>query len=314
MATIRTVVIGTATSYRWNSLKPFVVSLRQSGFSGGIILLVETKWLETSDFEAFRRHNVTLYPIFPILSRIPEFIRKHRFKSPFNRLEPMAALLGRSFDAALACPHKWRFKGISWFHPIASARFFIYRTLINDLLHRYDHFLLSDVRDVAFQVNPDSWIARDPLQLFWERNAVTIGNEPVNSRWIRLLYGEAILESLSSMPVSCSGIVAGNHSGITTYLESMTEEVAKHARAVGAENGFDQGIHNYLLHAGRFGDARIHSNETGPVLNMHGLRPDQWYVDGRNRVCRSDGTAIPLLHQYDRHTDLRLRLLQSFEE
>lgn len=311
MSTQKTLVLGIATTYRWKDVSHFVISLRQTGFDGDIALLVERKWLQENDYDQFRRYDVRLVEVFSILSRIPERIRRLRFSRPALSIQGkasffMAQMLGGS------CNHPWLNLAQTWFHPVMSARFFIYRNLIEDIGRSYSHVVLSDVRDVIFQRDPGRWPSEASINFFLESPRATVANEPTNARWINHMYGHEALERIGTARVSCAGVLHATRAGITEYLREMTHELARQTAAISGENGFDQGVHNFLLHDGKFPTAAVWENGEGLALNMQGLRPDEWRVTDDGTVCIPSGTVVPVIHQYDRHPNLKESIVRKF--
>ena len=308
----KTLVLGIATTYKWRDVAHFVISLRRTGFSGDIALLLEKKWLDKEDYAQFFRFGVTPVEVFPILSRIPEIIRRYRFSKPAFLLHRYARLLVTSkSDAFKRIP--WLSLTHTWFHPVMSARFFIYRNLIEELGNDYSHFILSDVRDVVFQCNPDRWHSQSPVNFFLESPRATVSAEPTNARWIRRMYGDTALGRFAAARVSCAGVFHATRVGLMDYLDKMTEELARQTEVISGENGFDQGVHNFLLHSGCFPSASIWENGEGLALNMQGLLPNEWTVNEEGMVCTPYGTVIPMIHQYDRHPALKESIARKFQ-
>ena len=307
----RTLVLGIATTYRWTDVANFVVSLRSTGFNGDIALLVERKWLQTNDFTQFARHGVKPIEIFSILSRIPERIRRFRFSPAACWMHQHAnslavQLLGRSR------PHPRLNCALAWFHPVHSARFFFYQNLVEAAGEAYSHIVLSDVRAVIFQSDPERWQSEAPLTFFLETPRPIVAAEPTNARWISRMYGQDTLARIGTARVTCSGVFHAARHGMLEYLREMTQELASHAGTIRGEIGFDQGVHNFLLHSGRFPTAAVWENGEGLVLNMHGLQPDEWRVSGEGTVSTPCGNVVPVIHQYDRHPALKESIVSKF--
>ena len=200
------------------------------------------------------------------------------------------------------------------------------------------YILLSDVRDVVVQSNPFE-MARDvaPGKIIFsmEDSRVTLGACPFNSQWILELYGEDMLEDMADHRISCSGVTLGPLAEMLRYVRTMrhfTKQVLENnARSTkNIRKGSDQGIHNCVVHGfcrdktGDFvdsgddvslilfdpkRDAVLLPNEASPVQNLGWVPWDgnsnlRERIDGLGRVRDSTGRVIPLLHQFDRHTEL----------
>ena len=295
---MRTLILTTGTSYRWPVIAPFILSLRESGFTGDVVMLVEDKWLHPEDYAHFLRQGIETYSIYPWLSRIPERIRRFRFKPllwPIHRMIPALALVG---------PRRLSSMFATWFHPIMSARLFFYCDLLATRGSQYQQIILSDLRDVVFQSNPDEWRSDATLNVFLESDRHVIGAQSENAQWIRRLYGGTMLNALALKRVSCAGIMHGSTAAMVHYLKAMTRELARLTTLIGGINGYDQGVHNYLLHTATFPGIRIWENGDGLVINLHGETLGASLIDADGTVRNSHGKLIPMVHQYDRHPAL----------
>ncbi|MDF3056765.1 MAG: hypothetical protein K0R17_980 [Rariglobus sp.] len=309
MVANRTLILTTATTYRWPVLAPFFVSLQRTGYQGDVVMLVEDKWLTPADHAHFKAAGARTMSIYPWLSRIPARIRKVRFHRRLGWLHRCLPMLAGALPGGMHSRRRRRDLAATWFHPIMSARLFFYRRLLDQCRQDYDTVILCDVRDVIFQTAPDRWTSGAPLNVFLEPPQNTLEAEPNNARWIRLLYGERTLAQLGSRRVSCAGVVHGTIEGVIGYLDAMTEALIPKTTCIAGENSFDQGVHNYLLHSDRLPEAQIWENGDGLALNMCGIDVNQFQPDDQGIIRTSSGTAIPLIHQYDRHPALNDRLL-----
>jgi hypothetical protein len=305
--------LGTATVLRWPALAPFVLSLRSTGFEGDIALLVEDKWLKADDYRSLAANQVQTIRIHQFLSRVPDRLRQlrfHRWLSVVHRYLPRMV-------AAIASNSKTRRRlfhnASAWFHPVMSERHFLYRNYLQSVGIVYSHVILSDVRDVIFQTNPDLWYSAAALNSFLEPPGVTLAGESHNAYWIRRLYGTSTLAAIGHHRVSCAGVVHGTLDGITTYLDASTAELSRHTTTVAGENGFDQGVHNFLLRSRGLEGVHVWENGEGLVLNMHGLSLNHGNVRSDGIVVDATGRVIPVLHQYDRHPELGRAILRKFD-
>jgi len=182
---------------------------------------------------------------------------------------------------------------------LQALRFGLYLDYIRLRCSDADLVLLSDIRDVLFQRDPFDGV-RPGLHLYLEPERVIIGSDPFNSRWIRNLYGRRTVAALADKIVSCSGTVLGSARDIKRYLSAMSHEIGRHSRPMGSH---DQGVHNYLLYTGQLEPAEIHQNGISDVLTMGLERNIRTDTDGT--VLNNDGSIPGIVHQYDRHPELR---------
>ena len=155
---------------------------------------------------------------------------------------------------------------------------------------------IVDVRDVLFQANPFDSLPPAPIVAFQEDEV--IGACPINSEWIRLLYGPDRLAAIAGRPISCSGTTAGTRDGLLRYLDLMAKEVqAAGPKLIHA--GCDQGMHNHLLYGALSAAAVMVGNRMGTVQTL--AHQQQFLFDRAGRMLNADGTVCPVLHQIDRH-------------
>ena len=83
---------------------------------------------------------------------------------------------------------------------------------------------------MIFQANPFGFLGADinrPVVHFHEEIAdYILGQHPVNSLWVRDLYGAAVHDAVKDHHVSCSGFTLGSRSGMEVYLRTMADEIA----------------------------------------------------------------------------------------
>jgi hypothetical protein len=189
--------------------------------------------------------------------------------------------------------------------PLNALRYFLYREYLLSTPRRHRRILLTDVRDVIFQA--------DPLGVDWPRgiNCVledpraTIGGCPHNSRWVRRHLGEAALGRVADRPVSCSGTVVADHHAMLGYLDAMTRLLVPFTPGERMA-GYDQGVHNVLVHTGALGNLTLHDNH-GPVLTLAATEGEP-EVDAHGLVRNACGRVPAIVHQYDRKPALFARI------
>jgi hypothetical protein len=175
-----------------------------------------------------------------------------------------------------------------------SSRFFSYLDYLARNGQRYDHVMLSDLRDVVFQADP---FARPlPAEIVFAQERCLLENCPVNREWVRQAYGEAVAHNMRDCQISCAGTTFGTSSGILRYLVAMTSELT--SRPPPIEGGIDQGIHNYIVHMHPLGNAWLDTTDS-IVATMHYIAPEAVQVS--NRGVLIDGMLVPVLHQWQKH-------------
>jgi hypothetical protein len=194
----------------------------------------------------------------------------------------------------------------SFTRSVHARRYAIYLEFLRARLSRYDQVMISDVRDVVFQRNPFDGIASPKCHFYLESAVRTIGEDPTNSRWVRGCFSADEAERLAACRISCSGITIGGTAAIVAYLELMVERIRvlpwRIYRKIG--HGYDQAIHNYLVHlAPEVAGIVVENNRH--IATM-ALEARAFYrLDREALIHGPDDHLFAICHQYDRFPDLR---------
>ena len=257
-------VIGLTKGYDFEILRPFVETLRNTGYSGDIVFFHSDT--DGKTLERLKDFRVELIPF--------------RVEFPYSELPIPDHLKNND-----------RVKNLG----IYCLRYLLAYMHLKKNYGKYGNVMLSDTRDVIFQKDPFDFYDGD-LNYFLEREGVSIAESPVNAEWLAKGFGQEALSKLGRNPIICSGVTIGSSSGILGYLESfldviVSKDVPAHMR------GMDQGIHNYLIHE-KIVPGEMHKNSDGPVLTL-GLEDDIMFRNGY--IYNASGNTPNVVHQYDRH-------------
>jgi hypothetical protein len=194
----------------------------------------------------------------------------------------------------------------SFSRSVHARRYAIYAEFLRARQHRYDQAMVSDVRDVVFQGHPFDGITGSQCHFFLEGTSQKIGEDPTNSRWVGGCGTAAQVEAVSSRRICCSGITIGGLDAMLGYLDRMTGRINnipfRIYRKIG--HGYDQGIHNLLVHLDPDIDGTIVENN-GHIATI-GLGPESLYALDENAFVRVAGGHLPAIcHQYDRFPKFR---------
>jgi len=193
--------------------------------------------------------------------------------------------------------------------PCNALRYFLYRDYLRAQSNLPARILLTDVRDVVFQSDPFAHPFAEGLTCAMEDRRMTIGTCPHNSRWVRLHLGEEALARVADRPILCSGTTVGGPGAVLAYLDALTSAMAPFA---GGERmaGFDQGVHNVLVHTGAMGRVDLTDN-AGPILTL-GYTEGEPRLDADGFVLNESGERAAIVHQYDRKPGLFRRIREKF--
>ncbi|WP_341806036.1 hypothetical protein [Nitratidesulfovibrio liaohensis] len=266
-------VLGLAAGYHAGDVRPFLASLRATGFAGRCVL----------------------------------------FTSPTTRDTDRMADMGADilpFERPPALAHL----------PYNALRYFLYLDLLRQAPRPYARILVTDVRDVVFQRDPFSFPWADGLNVTLEDARMTIGTCPYMTRWVIGHLGEAAWRALAEKRISCSGTTVGNHAAMLDYLERLTGLLLPFSPAPPPPPppptsspggtpppptgmaGYDQGVHNHLLHGGHLSKVTVHDN-AGPILTL-GYKATPPATDAHGDILNDAGLPAVMVHQYDRMPDL----------
>lgn len=157
--------------------------------------------------------------------------------------------------------------------------------------------LLTDVRDVIFQSNPFH-PEPGPLELFVEFEHKRLADHAFNRKHLRALVGEELTASIADRPCLCVGTIMGSRANVSRFCRTILMLGAIPRSHVGGAFGADQAACNLAAHLGLV-EHEIVANY-GRVATV-GLTPsDQLAVRG-GTILNPDGSASPIVHQYDRH-------------
>ncbi len=199
--------------------------------------------------------------------------------------------------------------------PVNSLRYFIFAPFLREKAGTYDRVMLSDVRDVFFQRDPFETELDAPLCCFEENPDWNLARSPINCGWIAAAFGKQAIERIGHHRILCSGVTLGTEAAISEYVTAMVEKMTVLNTDIPCllyvTGGIDQGVHNYLVRTGAFEGVRCYGNGESLVWTLN-------YVDEGDLPVGEDGTILNLhgetahvLHQYDRHAGLTVRLVAT---
>lgn len=247
-------ILGLAAGYHYGDVRPFLLSLKQTGYDGSCVLFVSET---TRDLDRMERENVTLIP--------------------FDRPEGMEHI------------------------PYNALRYFLYLDYLRCNEKSFGRVFISDVRDVVFQADPFEYPWPDGLNCTLEDRRMTVGQCPHNAHWVRDHQGKSALDSIMDQPISCSGTTMGDYDAMLDYLETLTERLIPYVEGERMA-GYDQGVHNTLVHARELGDLHLHDN-SGPIMTL-GYTRGEPVLDEEGLVLNECGERAVIVHQYDRKPKL----------
>ncbi|KAK3275403.1 hypothetical protein CYMTET_16467 [Cymbomonas tetramitiformis] len=277
------VVMGLATGYSHLQMAGFIVSLRNNGFDGNILLGVDGMHGKGSKkkTDMFAKYNVTAIDIGGMQLKI--MAQVCRYVAYLDWVE----------------------------HHVAPGA----RVMVSDIR---DVVFQSHPFEDSPLLQGDT-----ELMLFQESSRVNLYTQKLNRRWIMDAYGRDPVGGLKNYPVLCSGTTMGLQQGMVHYLQRMVAEIAlcmhRHpspvkkgkAKVNVCIGGTDQGFHNVLAHRRQLLHARLMPNGD-PVLTVGIFAKVGETVSQNDKgfMINQDGKVAPVVHQYDKYSHL-LRFVHS---
>lgn len=276
-------IISAATGYANAYLRVFLESAKRYCPDARIFLIVYRK---------DRQRIQALLPHYPALQ--PVYIAKRYLRD----IAPQRWLARRLCRVSYTDLQLWA----EWIgrYPldIALDRYFIARDLLKAHAAAFTNVLLTDSRDVFFQDDPFLLISDGLLSGLENRQ---IGQCPHNSKWIRHLYGEAVLETMSTRNIVCSGVTLGPTRSVQTYLEQMCAEIWKYLPTVSFYGGYDQGMHNALIFQNRI-PLKLVENAQGLIATLGYEAPENLVADAEKGALRVRQKYPLIVHQFNRRS------------
>lgn len=312
-ASSRELIIGAAIGYNAEQIRPFISSLKSTGYTGDLALIVASKAVKELRDES-HLDNVILIPADSWAGSRARYLQGRFARKVIwpvvqaciwltaNALGRIGASSQTRLDRKIAFYKRW-------VHPQLS-RFFFYREYLSS--NQYDRVLLSDIRDVVFQDDPFTQLPTSGIAVSIESRKYTIKTNYWNALWIRLGYGRSALDRIGDNPVSCAGITYGDVDSIKRYLNLMTVELLKMPLRAFIQLG-DQGIHNYLVWTGKLGSFDKLETLSSPVATLNSFNNDELKFREDGFLLNSDDSLVSIVHQYDRCPALQSRLLGALQ-
>ncbi len=306
----KNLILGLVKGYNFEQIKPFLVSLKKSGYQGDIGFVVSE--LSPLTLAALQDYAVNLYPFKEINFIVPFLTKSGKIEIralPLYKLLTKAYFLNRinylwsnllvKILGALSPEKEFIIKSniTKRFVNTSCVRYPLYYLYLSRYGQNYSKIMLTDVRDVLFQRNPFDFEFEDGLCCFLEDEGQTIGSSEGNMAWLRQGFGDRIISQIADKGISCSGTTIGSHASIMRYLEAMVNTLLK---LKAHPWGIDQGVHNYILYQGLVKNVKFYKNFQGPILTIHYLNDETLRFDKQGFLINEDGSIINVLHQYDR--------------
>jgi hypothetical protein len=288
----KNLVIGVAANYSFEQLKPFLYSLKQTGYEGDVCFLVAN--LEASTLRTLQALGVITIPLGQRWLRKPlaDWIDISTILSPPKKRQQI------------------KFRTAASSLSIFGSRFFDYYSFLLECGKAYSNVMLTDIRDVVFQRDPFDFDIDRQLCVFLEE--ITIKDCPYDSDWVIQTFGRKGLKELGDKIICCAGVTIGSYDSIISYLKLMTDYMIRLRSKLSQLQICDQAVHNKIIYEDSLKELKIFRNRYAPVMTMGTMDKSMIQLDHEGFVLNDDSTIANVLHQYDRHLDIQERLIKIY--
>lgn len=200
-------------------------------------------------------------------------------------------------------PHPDNFNSLPDPIHIWNFRHFLYYDYLLKNEGKFRNILLSDIKDVIFQVNPFDFPLIDSLYVAMERQS--IADCEWTSQWILNGYDDAALDGIKQNNVSCAGTTLGPSHHIKRYLYKLLVEIQQLKDAYASA---DQSAHNILLYRHDLDPVVKLDNKSGVIMTVGTLHDVQFLFDTKGYLVTSAGKKVNIIHQADRRNELQHKL------
>lgn len=187
---------------------------------------------------------------------------------------------------------------------INNNRYIYYLNFLKE--KKYNNIILSDTRDVVFQLNPFKTLPNEGFIYFFEED-LNVGEEPCNKNWINLCFGESYYENIKNKKIICSGITIGSYDLILEYLRRMVDEISYLEPNISATTVVDQAVHIRIGYDDKtpLKHLKIIPNGNGLVGTIGlTLEVNSNYIELKNNLLYLQNIIPSIIHQYDRDSKL----------
>jgi hypothetical protein len=302
-----TAILGAAVGYEIEQLEAFLRSCDAAAPNADVFIFTDKS--SANETKLARQYCGRCVLIRPSGTRRRQLIsRLRRGRRVLSKIELLAAKC-----LHLIQPNRSKHSSlVTGAFGVAIARYLWYLDWIKSAAaNYYRNVLLTDTRDVIFQRDPFTEIS---TKMLW------CGEEPIlmkdceiNKAWYVQAYLTAGFERIATYPVLCSGVTGGPRAKVEEYLEAMCRAILQVGSRIVLHPGYDQAIHNHILRLSDLsGCVTFFGAESSNLATMHNTPVGSLCIADDQSIRTGDGTLISIVHQYDRHQELRRSVNQRF--
>ena len=190
---------------------------------------------------------------------------------------------------------------------IYQYRWKLYRDFLNDHKSKYNIVLSVDIRDTIFQKEFFSLYENHEPFIGFSYESANL-NKLIYNEWIINTFGYEIFKRISNERTINAGTIWGTSDKFYQFSKIFCNKLSEYPEAI------DQTLLNYLIyHDKMLSDCiNIKSDEYGNVLTLGLTKRDNINLDGENNILNFKREVVAIVHQYDRHPDLKKIMRNKF--
>jgi hypothetical protein len=292
-------IIGGASGYKYDDIKYWINSIQRSGFDGDIMLVTT---------------NITIQELGKIAEK------------------------GVSILAYGQKDEEGNYTSNSQMPPHVE-RFFHIWNVLNEAKEKYDYVIATDVRDVVFQMNPQTFLRSEDKspELIAAGEGLKYKDEPWGNNNYLQAFGPFFHNQMKDNEINNVGVIAGKHDIVRDLVHLLLQLSVNRPISI-----VDQAVYNFLLNMGIFKDQTLFTNnDSGWAVNLGttlgaiasgagdiGQNNDptaqlmyqtrylcnQPTIDDDGIVSNSDGIPFRIVHQYDRVAGLADKIRAKYDD
>ena len=197
-----------------------------------------------------------------------------------------------------------RFKDVQH---IYNDRWRIYQDFLNNNKNKYNLVLSVDIKDTIFQNEFFSIYENYSDILGFSFEELTLENSN-NKYWIIEKFGNDSFKKIKNKRVINAGTIWGTINTFIEFSSILYKNLLMYPEAL------DQSVVNYLIYNENIlGNCKkISSDEYGPVITLGLTNRKNIVLDTKNNILNYNGQIASIIHQYDRHPDIKKIIKEKY--
>ena len=283
---MKDLIIGAVTGYGFDQIKPWLNSIKKSGFTGDIALIGYN--IDFDTVKELEKNGITIFT-FEKDEQNQRFIYKYDFQ---------------------ICLH----------------RFIHYWNFLSELRGKYRYLIATDVKDVIFQKNPSTYLEKvlQHKKLNVSTESLHYKNEQWGVNNLTQSFGKFLYEKMKDNIIVNCGILSGHFDEMLDLFLNIFLLCSGSPMRVPGGGGPDQAALNILMSTKTYKDiTHFSDSESGWAAQLGTTGPQVFkqncnflienvpeFID--DTVCTSTGSEFFVIHQYDR-TDWKAEIEKRYE-